>query len=204
MKIRHLERQLQPNNIIYVLLVLGFVIGMVLAFAIKDPESEGKLLWLDNILLYLKYSEIQYGDMLFYVLKKRLSLVFFIAILCISGKGKYFLAGGVVLAGGFAGFFITEFIIAKGILGSILFIVSIFPHYLFYGYAYYRLLLFLLRYKGMRLKINQSGQKTSKTFELKEGKYIQKVAPFAVVIIGMLLDCYVNPFFLKIFLKIFM
>lgn len=203
MKIKNLERYFQPNSIIYILLLFGFVIGMILAFAMKTPEDDGRLFWLDNILMNLKYSEIQYGDLLFYVLKKRLSLLILIAILCISGKGKYFLAGGLVLAGGFVGFFITEFIMVKGILGSVLFVVSIFPHYLFYGYAYYRLFLFLNRSKGAKTDVNQMSQKI-KNMEHKEISFVKIIVPYAVVIIGILLECYVNPFFLKIFLKIFM
>lgn len=204
MKIRRFKRYLQPKAMIYLLLIVGFLVGMILSFSMMDPERNKELLWLDQILMCLKYGEINYGIMIFYVLKKRISAILLIIILCLSEKGKYILLGGVVVVGGFMGYFITEFIIAKGILGSMLFFVSIFPHYLFYGYAFYRLLMALLIHKTNKSDIKRMGQNSAPDFGYKDRNIVKKLAPFAVVIIGILLECYVNPFFLKIFLKIFM
>ncbi len=204
MKIRYLDRCVEPKVIIYLLLLGGFLTGMVLAFAGMDESAAQGQLWLEPVLTYLQYGEVQYVDMLFYVLRKRLSFILLLFILCMSGKGKYFLLGIVGVVGGFAGYYITEFIFAKGILGSLLFICSIFPHYLCYAYAYYRLLLFVLNYQSPKQIINQVSQKQVPFIERNERDLIKKLLPIAVVIIGILLECYVNPFFLKIFLKIFM
>ena len=142
--------------------------------------------------------------MLFYVLKKRIAVIVFWVILCLSGKGKYFLLGGVGVYGAFVGFYITEFIIIKGILGSLFFAVCIFPHYLFYAYGYYKALLYLNNKNITRENINQIGQNTKALSYAKHAKTAKILAPFAVVIIGIMLECYVNPFLVKIFLKIFM
>lgn len=202
MGVRRLEQYMKPNIIIYVLLLGGFLIGMVISFAGSNGVGMMELSWLDSTIMYLKYGEIQYLDMLFYVIKKRLSVILILLLLCMSGKGKYFLLGGVALAGCFLGFFVSEFIICKGIMGSIFLFICLFPHYLCYIYAYYQLLMSIQN--KTEYSINQSGQWNLKRSNINGRNIIKKMWPIAVVIIGILLECYVNPFFLKIFLKFFM
>lgn len=204
MDVRRLEQYIKPNIIIYMLLLSGFLIGMVISFAGSGGEGTMQLTWLDSAIMYLKYGEIQYLDMLFYIIKKRLGVVLLLLILCMSGKGMYFLLGGVALAGGFLGFFVSEFIIYKGILGSAFLFVSLFPHYLCYIYAYYQLLMFIQKKSNIKEGINRIGQWRAENITSEGKNIVKRLAPIAVVIIGMLLECYVNPFFLKIFLKIFM
>lgn len=201
---KRFDALLKPENILYFLLMGGFILGMIFSLVSGEDESEAKLLWLDNLLMYLKYGEIRYVDMLYYVLQKRVSVLVLFLILCFSNKGKYIILGGVGVAGGFAGYFLTEFILAKGILGSLLFACFIFPHYFCYGYGYYKLLMHLMKDKYVKENINRYGQKNRAVSAQKEVILIKKVVPFVVVITGMLLECYVNPFFVKIFLKIFM
>ncbi len=204
MKIRHFERYLQPKNIMIGLMFLGFLGGMALSFILCNEEESSFGLWLDHTFLYLKYGELHYGNILFYVLKRRMVLLFLTMILCFSDKGKYLLLSGMAVAGGFVGYYISQFIMVKGILGSVLFVVSIFPHYFFYGYGYYCLLIFLFGNREKKTDINPKSQKYSGLYYNKEHFLIKNAAPFVVVIIGILLECYVNPFFLKLFLKIFM
>ena len=202
MRKRNLESLFTLKFLIIVIFLGAFIIGMLFALAgINRNESVD---WSDTLLIYLKYGEIYYGDMLFYVLKKRIAVIVFLVILCMSGKGKYFLLGGVGVYGAFVGFYITEFIIIKGILGSLFFAVCIFPHYLFYAYGYYKVLLYLDHKNIPRENINQLGQNSKALSYAKHAKTAKILAPFVVVIIGIMLECYVNPFLVKIFLKIFM
>lgn len=195
---------LRPDSMLFLLFVLGFIIGMVISFMHQNGISEVQYQWLDTTLMYLRYSEISYGEILFYVLKKRIGLILLIILICFTGKGKYILPAGGVIIGGFCGFFITEFIQYKGILGSALFMVSILPHYICYIYGYYTLIVFLNHQRMKMNNINQVGQFTSRSGTVNGRNFIKKYAPIAVVIMGILLECYVNPFFLKIFIKIFM
>ncbi len=204
MKYRRFERYLHPNTIIYLLFLGGFLIGMFLAFLLVKGGNEQGLLWIEHILQYMKYSEIQYGDFVFYVLKRRITFIVILALLCMSGKGKYLLLGGMAIAGGFVGFYITEFVIAKGILGSVLFAVSIFPHNLCYGYSYLFLLQWLIKRRNKQTAINRDGQNERHFREVNTKDLLKKMTPVAVVIMGILLECYVNPIILKLFLKIFM
>lgn len=204
MRAGRLEQYIKPNIIIYMLFLGGFLIGMVISFAGSKGMGTLELSWLDSTIMYLKYGEIQYLDMLFYIIKKRLGTILLLLLLCMSGKGIYFLLGGVVLAGGFLGFFVSEFILSKGIMGSIFLFISLFPHYLCYMFAYYQLLKFVQNRGNIKININQFGQQKTKNITTDGHNIIKKLSPIAVVIIGMLMECYVNPFFLKIFLKIFM
>lgn len=204
MGVRRLEQYIKPNIIIYMLLLGGFLIGMVISFAGSKGMGTMELLWLDSTIMYLKYGEIQYLDMLFYIIKKRLGTILLLLLLCMSGKGKYFLLGGVALAGCFLGFFVSEFIISKGIMGSIFLFISLFPHYLYYIFAYYQLLKYVQSIGDIKTNINRFGQQKTKNTTADSYNIIKKLSPIAVVIIGILLECYVNPFFLKIFLKFFM
>lgn len=203
LKYRHYERYIKPENLIYIIFTVSFIVGMLLSFLFQKEDKQG-ILWLDHIIQYVKYGEIQYGDLLLYVLKRRCIIFAIIILLCISGKGKFFLLGGVGLAGGFAGFYITEFVVAKGILGSLLFAVSIFPHYICYAYGYMCLLHWIIKTTKKQTSINQGSQKKISFSNIDTQKLIKKLSPVAVVIIGILLECYVNPFILKLFLKIFM
>ena len=203
MKYRHYEQYIKSENLIYIIFLVSFIVGMLLSFLFQKNDAQ-EALWLEQILQYVKYGEIQYGDMLFYVLKRRVITIVIIILLCISGRGKYFLMGGVGLAGGFAGFYITEFVVAKGILGSLLFAVSIFPHYICYAYGYMCLLHWMIKTTKKQISINQGSQKKISFSNIDTQNLIKKLSPVAVVIMGILLECYVNPFILKLFLKIFM
>lgn len=203
LKYRHYEQYIKSENLIYIIFLVSFIVGMLLSFLFQKNDAQ-EALWLEQILQYVKYGEIQYGDMLFYVLKRRVITIVIIILLCISGRGKYFLMGGVGLAGGFAGFYITEFVVAKGILGSLLFAVSIFPHYICYAYGYMCLLHWMIKTTKKQKSINQGSQKKISFSNIDTQNLIKKLSPVAVVIMGILLECYVNPFILKLFLKIFM
>ena len=203
LKYRHYERYIKSENLIYIIFLVSFIVGMLLSFLFQKNDAQ-EALWLEQILQYLKYCEIQYGDLLLYVIKRRCIIIAIIILLCISGKGKFFLLGGVGLEGGFAGFYITEFVVAKGILGSLLFAVSIFPHYICYAYGYMCLLHWMIKTTKKQTSINQGSQKKISFSNIDKQKLIKKLSPVAVVIMGILLECYVNPFILKIFLKIFM
>lgn len=204
MRKKHFDFSLTPNILYIILFLCGFLPGMIFAFLNGTGNEENQMLWLDSTLLYLQYGEFNYSDMLFYVLKKRLKTLVWIVLFCISGKGYYFLLAGIALAGGFCGFFITECIAYKGMLGSILFFFVLFPQYLCYVYGYYCLLVLLSGNKKANISIDRLSRKQNGVSLDGGSEFMKKILPVVVVIIGVLLECYVNPFFLKIFLKIFM
>ena len=195
---------LSEKNIFYIFIFLGFLFGMVLSFVYKGKNGIEDEVWLDNLLLSLQYGDIYYNSMFFYVLKKRFHVLFIILILYISKIGKYTLLVGPVCIGGIFGFFITQFIQCKGILGCILFVTMMFPHAFFYCYSYYIIFnkIFYLLFKKNIIDCN--GQSEKQKYIKNTLNLTEYILPVIVVIIGMLLECYVNPFLMKIFLKIFL
>lgn len=198
------DLNIRPENVLIILLFSGFILGMIFSFFTHGNREEVEADWLNTALLYLRYGEINYGDMLFYVLKKRCTVIIFLFLICMTAKGRVLLPLGGAVAGAFCGFYITEFICCKGILGSGLFFVTIFPHYLCYAYAYYVLVTMRWNETAIRKEINRLGQSGNIIVTGKQRNILKKYTPIAVVIIGMVLECYVNPFIIKIFLKIFM
>lgn len=67
------------------------------------------------------------------------------------------------------------------------------PHYLCYFYAYAQY--YDIDYMGQNQRPKSGGS---------EGIWLRLVAVAGVVIIGILLECYVNPFFIKLFFKLFL
>ena len=81
------------------------------------------------------------------------------------------------------GVILTSAVLALGVKGLILCIVSMFPHFLCYIPAYSMLLLYLLRYPASVWNLT-------------------KTLSFSVLLImGIALECMVNPVVLKIFLR---
>lgn len=192
----------RPEIILMLLFFSAFIVGMILSFVSRGETADGKQ-WLNTSLLYLRYGEINYIDVLFYILKKRLSVILLLLLICMTGKGRVILPLGGAIAGAFGGFYITEFICLKGILGSALFLVTIFPHYICYAYGYYSLVKILSNNKNKSIDINRHGQYGGLPAGKNNVHLIKKYLPIAVVIMGIVLECYVNPFFVKIFLKFF-
>ncbi len=204
MKKYRFDLNLRPENVLIVLLFAGFMIGMILSFLSHGNATDMSYEWLNTSLMYLRYGEINYGDVLFYVLKKRCIVVLFLFLICMTGKGRFLLPLGGAVVGVFCGFYITEFICCKGILGCGLFLITLFPHYICYAYGYYVLVAMLSKGMVRKKEINRLGQSGGFAIAENYGNMLKKYTPIAVVIMGIVLECYVNPFFLKIFLKIFM
>ncbi len=204
MKKHKINPDVRPEIILVILFFACFVIGMIISFMVHGESPDERYQWLNTSLMYLRYGEINYGDVLFYVLKKRCSIIFLLFLICMTGKGRLFLPVGGAIAGAFCGFYVTEFVCCKGILGSGLFIMTLFPHYICYAYGYYALVALFSRSTVARKNINRSGQYKERPVTGNRIDFIKKYVPIAVVIIGIVLECYVNPFFLKIFLKFFM
>lgn len=188
---------MKPHIMVALICISGYMIGMILAFCFGKNSIETEAEWMDSIILYLRYGTIYYNDLLFYILKKRISAICILILICMTDYAAYILLAGVGIFGILSGYMISKCVILKGIMGSVFFAVSLFPHFLCYIYGYLKLLEILKNKKSKKKSINQTSQSYA-SFQWK------KIFPIVVVIIGLLLECYVNPFFVKIFLKFFM
>lgn len=186
------------------LFLFGFILGIFIINCWKEQFlTQGSMLS-GMALARLKYLEVNKNSFLIYVFKKRLSNIWMLALLSTTFFGILAVYGYVIWLGAGMGFLISAFVMQYGIKGILLFLASTFPQYLLYIPA-----MILLLTWGYQLTVRLY-------FPQKEaaGQYVnrqQAVVRFllrllivhGVVIIGCLLESYVNPNIVTNILKIF-
>lgn len=139
---------------------------------------------------YLEYNRIAY---LSYLIKMRgVQIAFIIFMACIhkkrAGLGIWAWMTGI-------GFGVGAYAMLQkwGVFGVPGYFMMMLPHYLCYFYAYSKS--YSIDYIGQNQRRGSMGE---------GGRMLQKMIIIGVVIIGILTECYVNPFFIKLFSKIFL
>lgn len=182
------------------LFLIGFGIGLSAAYF-------GRGIWfqttgiLDEDTLYrMKYMTVDSGVLFAYVLCKRCRNFFVLIIMATTYLGLVF-CGGITVKYGFSiGFFISMAIYRYGIKGLLLGIVGAFPQYLCYVPA----ILLLIRWceelhRSIYFYHNITGQ-GKKSLPGRLGKL---ALILMVLVLGCILECFVNPVLLKGFLQFF-
>ena len=182
------------------LFLIGFVIGLSAAYF-------GRRIWfqttgiLDEDMLYrMKYMTVDSGVLFAYVLCKRCRNFFVLIIMATTYLGLVF-CGGITVKYGFSiGFFISTAIYRYGIKGLLLGIVGAFPQYLCYVPA----ILLLIRWceelhRSIYFYHNITGQ-GKKSLPGRLGKL---ALILMVLVLGCILECFVNPVLFKGFLQFF-
>ena len=182
------------------LFLIGFGIGLFAAYF-------GRGIWfqttgiLDEDTLYrMKYMTVDSGVLFAYVLCKRCRNFFVLIIMATTYLGLVF-CGGITVKYGFSiGFFISTAIYRDGIKGLLLGIVGAFPQYLCYVPA----ILLLIRWceelhRSIYFYHNITGQ-GKKSLPGRLGKL---ALILMVLVLGCILECFVNPVLLKGFLQFF-
>lgn len=156
---------------------------------------------LDEDTLYrMKYMTVDSGVLFAYVLCKRCRNFFVLIIMATTYLGLVF-CGGITVKYGFSiGFFISTAIYRYGIKGLLLGIVGAFPQYLCYVPA----ILLLIRWceelhRSIYFYHNITGQ-GKKSLPGRLGKL---ALILMVLVLGCILECFVNPVLLKGFLQFF-
>lgn len=187
-----------------ILFLFGFIAGIfMMNLWTEQFLTEGSVLD-ETSLARLKYLEVNKSSLLLYVLKKRLGTVWMVALLSTTFLGMLAVYGYTVWLGVSMGFLMSAFAIQFGMKGILLFVVGTFPQYLLYVPAIIWLLVWGYR---MTIKLyfpdkDISGQYDNKK-QLFLRNFIQLLMIHGVVIIGCLLESYVNPNIITKFLKIF-
>lgn len=196
----------QRIRFIYVFL-FGFFIGVFLINIWKDMFISD-LGFLDEEMLYqMKYAQINSDKFFGYVLKQRLLLFFSLAVGATTYLGLL-LAYGALLWFGFAGgCFVAALAIRYGFKGILLIVGIFMPHFIIYIPVFGILLSWCcyiccaMYFPGKIYNGQESQYKNKKAFWIIN---IGRVACLLlVVIIGILIESYVNPIFLTKLLKIF-
>lgn len=182
------------------LFLIGFVIGLSAAYF-------GRRIWfqttgiLDEDMLYrMKYMTVDSRGLFLYVLCKRCRNFIVLIIMATTYLGLVF-CGGITVKYGFAiGFFISTAIYRYGVKGLLLGIVGAFPQYLCYVPA----ILLLIRWcEDLHRSIYFYHNITGQGKKSLPGRLGRLALVFLTLLLGCVLECFVNPVLLKGFLQFF-
>lgn len=185
-----------------------FTIGLFLGILIVNLRydtwiKDGSLLGTDMI-TRLKNSVPDSGGLLGYIMKYRLFAVCMLSLLATTIIGLPVVCGYICYVGLAAGCLMSVAVIRYGIRGLLLMAAGILPQGILLIPAYMALFVWAVSVNRMLYSKNPYKEyymKYSRQVYIKKG--LQIVGIVAVVIIGCLLESYVNPKMLHLILKIF-
>lgn len=194
------------KNCYYViyLFMIGLFLGILIVNVGYDTWiREGSLLGTDMI-ARLKNSTPDGGGLFGYIVKHRLFTVCMLGVLSTTMIGLPAVCGYICYVGLSAGCLLSVAVIRYGIRGLLLIAAGVLPQGILLIPAYIALFVWAVSVNRMLYSKNPYKEvymRYSKQIYLKKG--IQIVGIAAVVIIGCLLESYVNPKVLHFILKIF-
>lgn len=201
-----MQQQSPLKNCYYViyLFMIGLFLGILIVNVGYDTWiREGSLLGTDMI-ARLKNSTPDGGGLFGYIVKHRLFTVCMLGVLSTTMIGLPAVCGYICYVGLSAGCLLSVAVIRYGIRGLLLIAAGVLPQGILLIPAYIALFVWAVSVNRMLYSKNPYKEayiRYSKQIYLKKGLQIIGIA--AVVIIGCLLESYVNPKVLHFILKIF-
>lgn len=163
--------------------MLGFFVGIVYANLISEDYVAGMGIFSDFFLEQYIQTEVDAAEYLWYVSRVRMVPAL---LLCALGCTKFrkAVASGFLLWTGFsAGMIMTSAVLKMGMKGIILCIVALLPHFIFYVAGYMILLWYLFTYPESKWNLSKT------------------VSVLLFTAVGIIMECYVNPVIMQMFLK---
>lgn len=183
--------------------LIGFLLGVIVLVINTDSFLKGSGLLDEYTLGRLKYMQINQNAFFLYVLKKRLAPLWLLMLVSSTFLGLAALYGYTAWLGFCCGVLLSTGVIRYGMKGILLVVSGCLPHFILYAPAFL-MLLYLGREVCIKLYFphrDLSGAAGRKTVLL------QWIFRFLfiniVVIIGALLESYVNPVLVTKILNIF-
>ncbi len=154
----------------------------------------------ESTLYHLKYMTVDSNALFFYVFRKRLFRLLGLAVLSTTYLGLIACMGAAFWYGLSAGAFLAALTIRYGIKGILLALISMFPQYLVYVPVLLALLIWCEElFRGIYVRGEYSA--ADRGFVLKKAGRL--LVLIAVLIVGCMMEAYMNPYLLMGFLKIF-
>lgn len=199
-------QQPSQKNFYYViyLFMIGLFLGILIVNAGYDTWIRNGSLLGTEMILRLKNSVPDGGELFGYIMKHRLFTVFMLGILGTTMIGVPAVCGYVCYTGLAAGCLLSVAVIRYGIRGLLLMAAGVFPQGLLLIPAYIALFIWTLNVNRLLYVKGSYGDhyiRTGRQSYLKKG--IEMISIVVVVIIGCLVESYVNPKMLHFILKIF-
>ena len=176
--------KIQENKRWFVLFYMtGFFVGILYANIISRDYIASTGIFNDYFLEQYTQVDIDTVDFLWYVVYVRaLPVIFLIAFGCSRFRKAAALA--FILWTGFSsGVILTTAVMKLGVKGIILCLICVTPQFLCYVAAYLMLLWFLFVYPKTRWNLTKT------------------VSFLLLMAVGILLECYVNPVIMKLFIR---
>ena len=154
----------------------------------------------ESTLYHLKYMTVDCNALFCYILRKRIIRFLGLAVLSTTYLGLAACMGAAFWYGLSAGAFLATLMLRYGIKGILLAVISMFPQYLVYVPVVLALLLWCQElFRGIYVRGEYSA--ADRGFLVKKAGRL--LVLMAVLVVGCMLEAYMNPFILMGFLKIF-
>ena len=194
------------KNCYYViyLFMIGLFLGIVIVNAGYDTWIRNGSFLGTEMILRLKNSVPDGSELLGYIVKHRLFTVFMLGILATTMIGIPAVCAYICYIGLSAGCLLSVAVIRYGIRGLLLMAAGVFPQGFLLIPAYIALFVWSISINRILYSKNPYADyyiKAGRQSYLKKG--VQMIGIVGVVIIGCLLESYVNPKMLHFILKIF-
>lgn len=199
------KKELISRRILCRVMFLGFVLGVLLMNIGKKILFENTDILSEYTLTEMKYSLVDNNAFFFYVLRKRVGVVLMLAVLSTTWMGMAVAWTGAAWLGISFGMLVTTSVMRYGIKGILLVVTGIFPQMVVYfplalvllqlSYEFYTVIYHPERYPDM--------QDVPVKKLLLRKKTLQFLCLLGVVIIGCILEGYVNPILVLNLLKFF-
>lgn len=201
-----LHNQSFTKNCYYMLylFMIGLFIGILIVNVGHDKWIQDSGLLGTQMLKKLETSTLDGGSLFGYILKHRLFTLCMLSLLATTMFGISVICGYICYMGLTAGCLLSIAVIRYGIRGMILMMAGIFPQGILLIPAYVALFIWaagINRVLYSKSTYMDRFERYSKQFYLKKG--IQILGIIVVVIMGCLLESYVNPKMLHLVLNIF-
>ena len=174
-------------------LTAGIICGIAIVWMLGESILQDEMFFGSRLFETEKYTEYKRISYFIYLLKIRGLQAAFIVFMSFLHKKKMGLLLWAWLTG--CGFGMGGFIMVQrfGMMGALGYLFMILPHYICYFYAY-----------GGCYENDYSGQYGENNRKRNYGKTGKNLLIIGVVIMGIVLECYVNPFFIKLFTNLFL
>ena len=163
--------------------MLGFLIGIVYANLMSKDYIASIGIFSDFFLDQYSQAEIDAMEYMWYVIRIRAVPVILIAALGCTMLRKGVTAAFLAWTGFGGGMIMTSAVLKMGIKGLILCLIALTPHFIFYIAGYMVLLWYLYTYPESKWNMAKS------------------VSMVLFITVGVLLECYVNPIIMELFIK---
>lgn len=195
----HMHKGRLPYGLFFLIGVLAGILIMNLGKSVL-LENTGLL---DEYALYhMKYMTVDSSSLFYYVLRLRLKSALTLAVLATTYLGLVVCAGAVFWYGLSAGSFLAAVVIRYGLKGILFALAGMLPQYLLYVPAMAALLVWC---ENLNRKIYFSNRVTADAYSGVPWtkRMVQLAVIVCVLILGCLLESFMNPNLLERFLKFF-